>query len=168
MKKDWLSVRTVVWASKQKKIFLRTIVIKCKRIAESLPLKCAQCEFINTTVKELRQHQKIKQNGSLVDTISRLFKCWTCEKAELTLERSPNGSNTTKTIIKKKKLNLICLNSNCNTCKESFITQLLLEVHPETKHPEHYDIAPNTTIHLKTCPYNTCKSKICSWGEDSQ
>ena len=115
-----------------------------KKIAESLPLKCDQCEYINTTVKGLRQHQKIKQNGSLVDKLPRLFKCWTCEKAELTLERSPNGSNTTKTIIKKKNLNLICLNSNCNTCKESFITQLLLEVHPETKHPYHYAIAPYT------------------------
>ena len=46
-----------------------------KNIAESLPLECDQCEDINTTAKGMRQHQKIKQNSSLVDKLPRLFKC---------------------------------------------------------------------------------------------
>ena len=41
------------------------------------------------------------------------------------------------------------VNSICNNCQESFSTILQLEVHTETKHPDHYAIALNTKIHIK-------------------
>ena len=38
--------------------------------------------------------------------------------------------------------------SICDDCKEYFSTLKLLEDHTETKHPDHYAKAPNTTMQL--------------------
>ena len=61
-------------------------------------------------------------------------------------------------------------NGICDICKEYFRTLKLLEYHSETKHQDPYAKTPNTpdtTMKLKTSPFNTCLTKILSWGEDS-
>ena len=65
----------------------------------------------------------------------------------------------------KQHLNLP-VKSICDKCKESFSTLKFLEDYTETKHPDNYANAPNTTMQLKAGPSNTCITKICSWGED--
>ena len=42
--------------------------------------------------------------------------------------------------------------SVCYNCKETFSTLKLLEDYTETKHPDHYAKASNTTVYLKTVP----------------
>ena len=91
--------------------------------------------------------------------VGNLFMCGTCEKAEGTLE----GLYYHIKHYHKKHFELnMHLKSICDNCKESFSTLKFLEDHTETKHPEHYAKAPNTTMHLQTCPCNTCITKICS------
>ena len=93
--------------------------------------------------------------------VGNIFKCGTCEKADF-FQKVYNI--TLNTITKNKQhfeLNMP-VNSICDNCKECFSTLKLLEDHTETKHPDHYAKAPNTTMQLKTCPCNTCITKICS------
>ena len=89
------------------------------------------------------------------------FKHGTCEKPDITLEglyyHIKNYNNNKQHF----ELNMH-VKSISDNCKESFRTLKLLEGHTETKHPDYNAKAPNTTMQLKTCPFNTCLTKIFS------
>ena len=94
------------------------------------------------------------------------FKCGTCEKPEITLEGLYYHIKHYHNNKQHFELNRPVKNISDN-CKESFRTLRFLEDHTETQHPDYYAKALNTTMQLKTCPFNTCLTKIFSWGEDS-
>ena len=114
----------------------------------------------NINEKGLKQHQKMKHNSSQYEKVGNIFKCGTCEKAEFVeglyyhIKHYHNNKQ-------QFELNMP-VKSICDNCKEYFSTLKLLEDHTKTQHPDHYAKAPNTTMQLKTCPCNTCITKICS------
>ena len=75
-------------------IFKTTQCLKdyCDHAHQSFPkshkYKCDQCDYQNNNEKGLKQLQKMKHNSLkyIKKKVGSLFKCGTCEKAEITLE----------------------------------------------------------------------------------
>ena len=75
------------------------------------------------------------------------FKCGTCEKPEITLEGLYYHIKHYHNNKQNLELNM-SVKSISDYCEESFRTLKHLEDHTETKHPDYYAKAPNTTMQL--------------------